>query len=270
MDTDTTPTMELATIVEALIFAAQDGIRTNEIVKAIQSAIASAQKEETEDTTQKEQMAAIGEVTEESVVQAIEKLGGKYVAQGHAFMLLERADGWRVFTSPSFAIWVRELFPGKKPSRLSPPALETLAIIAYRQPLTKASIEAVRGVSVDGVLQTLLDRNIVRIAGRADLPGRPLLYETTDLFLEHFGIKSIDELPNAAELRAVQLPEPESEAADATDSESKGDGDQQPELLSEDEEDSGEADSPESEVESEVESDEDEGDDDSDDESDED
>jgi segregation and condensation protein B len=84
---------------------------------------------------------------------------------------------------------------------MSAPALETLAIIAYRQPVTRGDIEAVRGVSVDGVMQTLLDRNLVRIAGRADIPGRPLLYETTHFFMEHFGLRDLDELPNAGELR---------------------------------------------------------------------
>jgi segregation and condensation protein B len=90
--------------------------------------------------------------------------------------------------------------------------METLAIVAYRQPITKAAIEAVRGVACDGMLQKLLDRDLVRIGGRADLPGRPMLYETTDLFYEHFGIRSIDDLPNAAELRKVKLPEPVLEA----------------------------------------------------------
>ena len=86
--------------------------------------------------------------------------------------------------------------------------METLAIIAYRQPITKAAIEAVRGVACDGMVQKLLDRDLIRIGGRAELPGRPLLYETTDLFFEHFGIRSIDDLPNATELRKVKLPEP--------------------------------------------------------------
>lgn len=90
--------------------------------------------------------------------------------------------------------------------------METLAIVAYRQPVTKASLEAVRGVSCDGMLQKLLDRELIKIGGRADLPGRPLLYETTDLFFEHFGVKSVDELPNASELRTVKLPEPEPES----------------------------------------------------------
>jgi segregation and condensation protein B len=98
---------------------------------------------------------------------------------------------------------------------MSGPAMETLAIIAYRQPITKAAIEAVRGVACDGMLQKLLDRDLIRIGGRAELPGRPLLYETTDLFFEHFGIRSIDDLPNAAELRKMKLPDP-AEAGDQT------------------------------------------------------
>ena len=98
--------------------------------------------------------------------------------------------------------------------RLSGPAMETLAIIAYRQPVTKAAMEAVRGVSCDGMLQKLLDLELIRIEGRADLPGRPLLYSTTEYFFEHFGIKSVEELPDAAELRYGRLPEPEPEAVE--------------------------------------------------------
>jgi segregation and condensation protein B len=87
--------------------------------------------------------------------------------------------------------------------------METLAIIAYRQPITRADIEAVRGVAVDGVMQTLLDRNLVRIAGRSDIAGRPLLYETSQFFMEHFGLKDLDDLPNASELRKIPLPKAE-------------------------------------------------------------
>jgi segregation and condensation protein B len=97
--------------------------------------------------------------------------------------------------------------------------METLAIVAYRQPITKAAIEAVRGVSCDGMIQKLLDRDLVRISGRADLPGRPLLYQTTDLFFEHFGINNIDDLPNASELRRVKLPEANDSIALAEDGE---------------------------------------------------
>jgi len=101
---------------------------------------------------------------------------------------------------------VRQLYPEAKPTRLTGPQLETLAIIAYRQPVTRADIEVVRGVAVDGVMQVLLDRGLVKIAGRAEVPGRPLLYSTTEYFLQHFGLKSTDELPNASELKRVPLP----------------------------------------------------------------
>ncbi len=151
-------------------------------------------------------------IDEADVRGAIETLVQQYRESGRAFTLEERAAGWRIFTRADHGRWVRGLFPDRKPQRLSQPALETLAIIAYRQPITKSAIEAVRGVSVDGPIQKLLDHNVVRIAGRADLPGRPLLYETTDLFLEHFGIKSVEDLPNSSELRRVALPQAEEEA----------------------------------------------------------
>jgi segregation and condensation protein B len=96
--------------------------------------------------------------------------------------------------------------------------METLAIIAYRQPITRADMEAVRGVAVDGVMQTLLDRNLVRIAGRSEIAGRPLLYETTQYFMDHFGLKNLDDLPNASELRRIALPKanpPEATPAEA-------------------------------------------------------
>jgi hypothetical protein len=120
--------------------------------------------------------------------------------------LIEQVNGWALVSRAEYAPWVRKLFPEAKPTRLSGPALETLAIIAYRQPVTRSDIEAVRGVAVDGVMGVLLDRSLVRISGRADVPGRPLLYSTTGYFLEHFGLKSTGELPNADELMRLELP----------------------------------------------------------------
>ena len=143
------------------------------------------------------------------VILAIAALISTYEESGRAFTLIERPKGWKLYTRIEYGDFVRQLFPGRKPERMSGPAMETLAIIAYRQPITKAAIEAVRGVSCDGMIQKLLDRDLIRIGGRAELPGRPLLYETTDLFFEHFGIRSIDDLPNANELRKVKLPEPQ-------------------------------------------------------------
>ena len=104
------------------------------------------------------------------------------------------------------APWVEQLSDRPKSSRLSQPALETLTIIAYRQPISRADIEAVRGVAVDGVLATLSERNLIQIGGRSEQPGRPLLYETTPQFMENFGLRSLEDLPNAEELRKIALP----------------------------------------------------------------
>lgn len=200
-------TNELDPIVEALIFASPEGVSTKEITRCIKAAARTAKDADPENPP--EHIMQYAGITEEEVHAAIARLNLVYIEQGRAFLLQERPAGWRIMSRVDYGIWVREMFPDKRPQRLSAGALETLAIIAYRQPLTRSSIEAVRGVTIDGALQTLLDRNMVRIAGRADLPGRPLLYETTDLFLEHFGIRNVEELPNSAELRSVKLPEPE-------------------------------------------------------------
>ncbi len=148
---------------------------------------------------------ALARSRDQDLLDALAALAAGYRQGGHAFELAETAAGWQLNTTAACAPWVRQLFPESRPARLSAPALETLAIIAYRQPVTRADVEAVRGVDAGGVVQTLLDRALVHIAGRADLPGRPLLYETTQLFLEHFRLKSVDELPAFDELRATLL-----------------------------------------------------------------
>jgi segregation and condensation protein B len=143
---------------------------------------------------------------EAEVAAALEQLKIEYIEQQRTFQLVEKAEGWQLASDPQFARWVRQLYPAAKPARLTPPALETLAIIAYRQPITRADVEAVRGVAIESVLQTLMERGLVRIAGRAEIPGRPLLYETTQFFLEHFGLRNLDELPNSDELKRRELP----------------------------------------------------------------
>lgn len=205
--------MELTRIVEALLFASPDPLSTRALTKLIQETAQRLLDDAAEaepppaaavsDPT----LQALVNVTEEDIERSIDALNAHYDETCRAFELRERAAGWKHFSRGDLGDWVAALFPGKRPARLSAPALETLAIIAYRQPVTKAAMEAVRGVAVDGVLNKLLDRNLVRIAGRADLPGRPLLYETTDAFLDHFGIKHVDELPNSAELRNQPLPD---------------------------------------------------------------
>ena len=176
------------------VFSAQKPLSIREISTAIKSA-------EGDDSPNE-----FARVREAEVAAAIEQLKTEYVEQGRAFQLIEKAEGWQLATDPKYAPWVRQLFPAPKPARLSAPALETLAIIAYRQPITRADVEAVRGVNIDGVLQTLMERGLVKIAGRAEIPGRPLLYETTQFFLDHFGLRDLDELPNVEELRKRDLP----------------------------------------------------------------
>lgn len=202
--------MKLTAVIEALLIASEAPLPSSELARLVRARIA-----ETEDLIiadnpagqLPEELKALADVDETQTTAAINELNQSYETNGRSFLCSERAKGWKIYTRPEYADFVRQLFPDRKPSRLSGPAMETLAIIAYRQPIAKASIEAVRGVSCDGMLQKLLDRELIRIGGRADLPGRPLLYETTDLFFEHFGVKSVDDLPNANELRTVKLPE---------------------------------------------------------------
>jgi len=188
--------MSLSQVIEALLFAAQKPLTARELVGAIKGA-------GTEDELIPNEFA---KTTEAHLAAALEQLKLEYVQQGRAFQLAEKAEGWQLVSDPAYAPWVRQLFPAVKPARLTPPSLETLAIIAYRQPITRADIEAVRGVAVDGVLQNLMERGLVKIGGRAEVPGRPLLYETTQFFLEHFGLRDLGELPNAEELRTRYLP----------------------------------------------------------------
>jgi segregation and condensation protein B len=190
--------------VEALVFASPRPLTIPEIVKAVRGAAV-----ESEDPAVQQ----LGETGDAGVAAALEDLKVEYIRQERAFQIVEQVSGWAMGTVKEAADWVRQLYPEARPTRLSGPALETLAIIAYRQPVTRADIEAVRGVAVDGVMQVLLDRALVKIAGRAELPGRPLLYETTEYFLQHFGLKTTDELPNVDELRRVALPKAEVPAA---------------------------------------------------------
>lgn len=188
--------MSLSQVVEALLFSAQKPLSTRELVTAIKSA------GDADELLPNE----FSRATEAEVAAALEQLKIEYIQGGRAFQLVEKAEGWQLVSDPAYASWVRQLFPAAKPARLTPPSLETLAIVAYRQPITRADVEAVRGVAVDGVLQSLMERGLVKIAGRAEVPGRPLLYETTQFFLEHFGLRDLDELPNAEELRTRYLP----------------------------------------------------------------
>jgi segregation and condensation protein B len=144
------------------------------------------------------------------VSAALQELGAGYAARGAGVELREIAGGWMLVTTPEQAEWVGRMLRGKRRMRLSRPALETMAIVAYKQPVTKGEIEAIRGVDSTAVLATLLERNLVTIRGRSKVVGRPLLYGTTPEFLDYFGLRDLSELPRPEELRAlVAAREPE-------------------------------------------------------------
>jgi len=144
--------------------------------------------------TMDEMRQALGGIEEEEIKKAIEELRQDYTAQGRSFSVAELAGGWQIVTNPEFAPWISKLFRPEE-TRLSNPAMETLAIIAYKQPLTRSEIEGIRGVNVDGVLKTLIDKDLIKIRGRKDAPGRPITYGTTDEFLKRFGLKGLESLP---------------------------------------------------------------------------
>src|SRR3989338_162621 len=149
----------------------------------------------------------LGEVERKEIEALLEELQSEYETAGRGFRVVEVAGAYQLRTPKENAEWVKNLYKGR-PARMSRPLLETLAIIAYKQPITRAEIEAIRGVDVDGVLATLLERRLVRIVARKDVPGRPFLYGTTQEFLETFNLKDLSNLPTLKEMEEMTLPQP--------------------------------------------------------------
>jgi segregation and condensation protein B len=189
--------MDLPRIVESLLFVTDRPLTSKALARALHDAARFSPSPET--TT-------FEKITVDEIEAAIEQLNHTLTETGGSLMVQNVAGAYQLKTRSDYSIWTNRLFDQPKAPRLSQPGLETLAVIAYRQPIGRAEIESVRGVAVDGVLATLLERKVVKVAGRSEQPGRPLLYETTPLFLEMFGLKSLDELPNADELRRFQPP----------------------------------------------------------------
>ena len=156
----------------------------------------------------------LGEVLEgverSEISSALQELQAEYDASGRGFRLAEVAGGFQMQTARENADWVKKLYRDR-PQRMTRATLETLAIVAYKQPMTRAEIEAIRGVDVDGVVATLLDRRLIRIVARKDVPGRPFLYGTTPEFLQLFNLKDLSHLPTLKEMEEMTLPEQESE-----------------------------------------------------------
>lgn len=189
----------------------EGGIELTPVGKAAAAAAASG---DGADATASEQ-AELGEIMEQvpslltatQIRDAMDAIAGELLDSRAVYRLVQSPAGYRLTISPDYAEWVRLLRNEARPARLSQAAMETLAIVAYRQPVTRAEIEAIRGVSADGAISRLLDHDLVLVTGRADLPGRPIQYGTSDKFLEYTGIRSIEELPASDVLSPSQLTE---------------------------------------------------------------
>ncbi|MDF3056108.1 MAG: scpB [Rariglobus sp.] len=155
-------------------------------------------------------------ITAAQIREAMDELAAELRAANDIYLLIDGASGYRLVTHPRFARWIRILRDEPAPAKLTQSALETLAIIAYRQPVTRTEIETIRGVSAEAGLNKLLERELVYIVGRADLPGRPLQYGSTDKFLEFVGVKSLVELPASDVLSPRQIDEWLKNAINAT------------------------------------------------------
>jgi len=143
-----------------------------------------------------------------AVAAALDEIREHYDAEGHGVELVAMGDGWQVLTRPEYTEAIERAQLAARPARLSAAALETLALIAYRQPLGRAEIEEIRGVSVGSVLKSLHERGLIDVVGRGEGMGRPLLYGTTPIFLEYFALRHLDELPRADELAVALRAEP--------------------------------------------------------------
>ncbi|MBL8075683.1 MAG: SMC-Scp complex subunit ScpB [Nitrospira sp.] len=148
-------------------------------------------------------VAAIGTVSKGEVEEALHHLGRALDQEGRGVRLVAVAGGYRLVTKQDYASWVKRLDKAKTAAKLSRSALESLAIIAYKQPLVRGEIEEIRGVETSGVLRTLLERKLVRIVGRKEVPGRPIMYGTTKFFLEHFGLSDLSQLPPLREFKEL-------------------------------------------------------------------
>jgi len=193
--------MELKLILESLLFSAQKPLS----LKELRDVLTGAAEQEDADATAK----SLRKVKDSDLTTALEQLAGEHETAGRSYRLACVAGSWQFVTQPEYGPWLKALVGVKaRPPRLSQPALETLAIIAYRQPITRAEIEQIRGVNVDGTMQTLMERGLVEAVGRAEVAGRPPTYGTTALFLEYFGLRGLGDMPAADELRRIAVEKP--------------------------------------------------------------
>lgn len=172
--------------IESLIFTANQPISLSEIKQCLEEVLETKFKKE-------------------ELLEAIAELKARYEAESHAYSIAEIADGYQFLTKPAYHHTVGTFLRQTTRKRLSRAALETLSIIAYKQPVTKSELEKIRGVSCDYSIQKLLEKELVAILGRADTPGRPLLYGTSDKFMDYFGLKSLQDLPKPKDFKAADF-----------------------------------------------------------------
>jgi segregation and condensation protein B len=175
----------LQSILEAVLFAAPEPLRTSDVVEVLASV----------------QDGLF--LSEDDVTDAIFALNNRYEGQNTAFRITETGDGWSFTTLAVYQPWLRAFQHQNEKRRLSQAGLETLAIVAYRQPVSKPEVDRIRGVDSGYSIKQLLEKELISVAGRSEAPGRPLLYETTRLFLKHFGLKSVADLPKPREIDEI-------------------------------------------------------------------
>ena len=186
--TQSQPSEDKRQVIESLIFASDEPLTTRQIIEILGSA---------------EHLGPRLRVKEDEVLTIIRELNGEYVQLGRSFRIIQVAGGFQFATMPDFAEWLGRMVREKAKRKLSQATLETMSVVAYKQPVTKPEIEAIRGVNADYAIQKLMERGLITIVGRAATPGRPLLYGTTQDFLKHFGINDLSELPKPREIEEI-------------------------------------------------------------------
>jgi segregation and condensation protein B len=198
---------ELKQIIGAMLFVRKEPLTVAEIRRVL-TATAERRGGITSD---------FAKANEALIREAVDALGRELAERKAGFHVIEVAGGFRLENDANCGPWLRVMLQKGRGTRLSLPALETLAIVAYRQPCVRSEIEAVRGVAVDAILKNLLEMQLVRVIGRSELPGRPWMFGTTQKFMEHFGLKSLDDLPGTDELRRLEAEQARARAPKAAE-----------------------------------------------------
>lgn len=191
----------ISNIIESIIFTAEQPVKKSFLMEILQ--MDGTSTDEKENQTEGQEVAEKLEIDEVGLDQMLEELEKKYQSDQYPFEIRNVAEGYQFFTKRSYYAYIKRATLTKNQKRLSRSALETLAIIAYRQPITKAEMEFIRGVNCDYAVQKLLDKQLVSITGRSEAPGRPLLYATSPFFMQYFGIKDMTDMPKLKEFEEL-------------------------------------------------------------------